>query len=77
MQRMTSNFLDLLFTQPAPTRPRTPEVVFKGRNRHDTQRAVLRYWAANETRLGMEFDEFRRHCTWTGDESIVFASDRR
>jgi hypothetical protein len=72
MQRVTHRFVDLLLTTPVGRRPAGREVVFRGRTRKDTQRAVLRYWLENESRLGMAFGEFRRHCAWTDDDTIVF-----
>jgi hypothetical protein len=73
MHRVTRRFFDLILSNPVPQSKTKPNIVFKGRSRRDTQRAVLRYWAQNESDLGMEFGEFRQHCIWTNDDSIVFA----
>lgn len=64
---------ELLFANPVtPTRPSKVDVVFKGRTRQDTKRALLKYWLQNRASLEMELEEFQRQCAWTSDESIVF-----
>lgn len=73
IQRNLNRFLGVLLANPvAPPTPVKRDVVFKGRSRHDTNRALLKYWSTTESHTGMELDEFRRRCTRTPDEAVVF-----
>ena len=49
------------------------EIVFIGETRLDAKRAMLRYWARNQSNLGLSLDQFSAKCRLLADHrTIVF-----
>ena len=80
MKRLQDLFAEFAVRAQAPHTPHrhqrlTPhaqEIIFRGRNRREAKRHLIRYWSANQGRLEMGLEEFTRRCVLRDERTIIF-----
>ncbi len=51
--------------------PYSSGIVFSGRTRVESKRALLRYWSQNHQSLGVDFRELQNRCRILDDEKTI------